>query len=140
MNQRARPVKPLEQEKTINLMRHYCNLNSTMECRNHSKNAANLKSLTSKVNHLIKSLLSIGIIITFYSCASMMGTTAPEEARRYERIIEVPNHTKSEIYVKANAWFVETFNSAENVIEFNDRESGRVMGKYVFTYNEGVYT
>ncbi|WP_233248578.1 DUF4468 domain-containing protein, partial [Desulfonatronum sp. SC1] len=70
----------------------------------------------------------------------MMGTTAPEEARRYERIIEVPNHTKSEIYVKANAWFVETFNSAENVIEFNDRESGRVMGKYVFTYNEGVYT
>lgn len=117
---------------------------STMESRNHSKNAASLKSLTSKVNFPIKSFWPIGIFAVlstlFYSCASMMGAAAPEEARRYERVVEVPNHTKSEIYVKANAWFVETFNSAESVIEFQDRESGRIMGKYVFTYNEGVYT
>ncbi len=125
-------------------MKQYCNLNSRMECRNHLKNAENLKKLTSMGNLPIKAFCYIGIVAvlsTFlYSCASMMGAVAPEEARRYERIIEVPNHTKSDIYVKTNAWFVETFNSAESVIEFQDRESGRIMGKYVFSYNEGVYT
>lgn len=126
-------------------MAQYRNLNSTMESRDHSKNATSLKSLMSKVNFpIMSSFCIIGIVVVLstllYSCASMMGASAAEEARKYERVIEVPNHTRSEIYVKANAWFVETFNSAESVIEFQDRESGKIMGKYVFTYNEGVYT
>jgi hypothetical protein len=73
-------------------------------------------------------------------CATMMGTKATPEMRTYERIIEVPGQTKDRIYIKANSWFVETFNSAESVIEFQDKEAGKIMGKYVFSYAEGVYT
>ena len=50
----------------------------------------------------------------------------------FEQIIDVPNNTKDQLYVEVNSWFVETFNSAESVIEFQDKEAGRVMGKYSF--------
>lgn len=73
-------------------------------------------------------------------CATMMGSKAAPEMRTYEKIIEVSGQSKDEIYIKANAWFVETFISAESVIEFQDKESGKIMGKYVFSYYEGVYT
>ena len=121
-------------------MIHY----STRGSINHSKNAASPKGITNKIKSPIKPFSAIGIFAVlstlFYSCSTIMGAAAPEEARRFERVIEVPNKTQSEIYVKANAWFVETFVSAESVIEFQDRESGRIMGKYVFTYNEGILT
>lgn len=80
------------------------------------------------------------ILLIASGCATMMGAKATPEMRTYERIIETPGQTKDEIYIKANSWFVETFNSAESVIEFQDKEAGKIMGKYVFSYTEGVYT
>lgn len=80
------------------------------------------------------------ILVTATGCATMMGAKATPEMRTYERIIEIPGQTKDQIYIKANSWFVETFNSAESVIEFQDKEAGKIMGKYVFSYAEGVYT
>src|SRR5690625_7103367 len=47
---------------------------------------------------------------------------------------------KDDLYIRTNGWFVETFNSPESVIEFQDKEAGKIMGKYVYTYSEGVYT
>jgi hypothetical protein len=84
--------------------------------------------------------LTILLSAFLYACGTMMGAKASEEARRFEKVIDIPNLSKSDIYIKANAWFVETFNSAESVIEFQDKESGKIMGKYVFSYAEGVYT
>ena len=79
-------------------------------------------------------------LVLFTGCATMMGVKAPPEMRTFEKIIEIPNQTKSYLYIKANSWFVETFNSAESVIEFQDKEAGKIMGKYIFSYAEGVYT
>ena len=59
------------------------------------------------------------------------GTTSlvrPEN--NYEKIIEIEGLSKDKLYIKANAWFVETFNSAESVIEFQDKEEGKIIGKY----------
>ena len=36
-------------------------------------------------------------------------------------------------YVRANEWMVETFNNAESVIQFTDKEEGIVKGKYYIT-------
>lgn len=80
------------------------------------------------------------LLLIASGCATMMGAKATPEMRAYERIIEIPGQTKDQIYIKANSWFVETFNSAESVIEFQDKEAGKIMGKYVFSYAEGVYT
>ena len=86
-----------------------------------------------------KLLLLFFVLVLFNGCASMYGPNAPVEMRSFEKIIEIPNVTKDEIYVKSNSWFVETFNSAESVIEYQDKEAGKIMGKYVFSYTEGLY-
>lgn len=44
--------------------------------------------------------------------------------------VEVEN-SKSELYVKANTWMVESFNNAKSVIQFSDKENGIVIGKYL---------
>lgn len=84
------------------------------------------------------------ILFTLYvlsSCtATMTGAKASAEMRSMQKVVEIPGLTQDEIYIRANSWFVSTFNSAESVIEFQDKESGKIMGKYVFTYGEGVYT
>ncbi len=38
---------------------------------------------------------------------------------------------KDSNFIKANEWMVETFNDAESVIQFTDKEAGIVKGKYV---------
>tara|TARA_B100000614_G_C14166961_1_gene335211 strand:- start:65 stop:505 length:441 start_codon:yes stop_codon:yes gene_type:complete len=70
-----------------------------------------------------------------------MSTTdlADESLRTYAKVSEFPDLTKADIYVKANSWFVETFKSAESVIEFSDKEGGKIMGRYLFSYSEGIY-
>jgi len=55
-----------------------------------------------------------------------------QENISYIKIIEVPNTSSNELYVKCNEWFVRTFNSAESVIEFSDKDNGKIIGKYVF--------
>ena len=79
-----------------------------------------------------KYLIPIIVVLLFMSCATYDRPIAPEEIRTYEKILEVPNTSKDEIYVKANEWFVHTFNSAESVIQFQDKEAGKIMGKYRF--------
>jgi len=41
------------------------------------------------------------------------------------------NESKNELFVKANNWMVETFIDAKSVIQFTDKESGTVTGKYL---------
>lgn len=79
------------------------------------------------------------VMILITGCATMMGVKAPPEMRTFEKIVEISNQSKNDLYIKANSWFVETFNSAESVIEFQDKEAGKIMGKYVFSYTEGIY-
>ncbi|MDO6802980.1 DUF4468 domain-containing protein [Wenyingzhuangia sp. 1_MG-2023] len=82
----------------------------------------------------------IGFFIGFLtSCRIVSGIQVPPEMRTFEKIIEVPDKSKNELYVEANSWFVKTFNSAESVIEFQDKEAGKIIGKYVFSYFEGFY-
>jgi len=76
------------------------------------------------------------ILFLVNACSSTSNVSAPI-ADKYEQIIEVPGVSKDELYARVNAWFVETFNSAESVIEFQDKEIGKVMGKYTWSWRDG---
>lgn len=93
---------------------------------------------------MIRILTTAGLVLlttmTLIRCGTMMGAKANPELRSYEEVLELPGHSKDQLYIRANSWFVETFNSAESVIEFQDKEAGKLMGKYIFSYSEGVYT
>jgi len=55
-----------------------------------------------------------------------------------QKVIEVPGVSQEELYIRANAWFVKYFNSAESVIEFRDKENGKIIGKYTINYTVGL--
>src|SRR5690625_6988668 len=94
-----------------------------------------------EMKKLITLIITAVIISPFLSsCGTMMGAKADESERSIDEIIEAPGMKKDDLYIRTNGWFVETFNSPESVIEFQDKEAGKIMGKYVYTYSEGVYT
>jgi hypothetical protein len=87
----------------------------------------------------MRKILIFNVVLSLLLCSCGSFKQVPEEQRRFERIINVPGKSKNTLYIKANAWFVETFNSAESVIEFQDKESGSIIGKYVFSYMPDLY-
>jgi hypothetical protein len=68
-----------------------------------------------------------------------MGPKATPDQLTYSEIIELPNITQDELYIKANSWFVDNFNDAESVIQFQDKEAGKLMGKYVTSAKMSIY-
>lgn len=77
-------------------------------------------------------------IIVILSTISLLGCSGlkvvPKEERKIEKIFEVDGKNKKELYVAVNSWFVENFKNRKSVIQFQDKENGKVMGKYVFNY------
>jgi ribosomal protein L15 len=47
----------------------------------------------------------------------------------YSEVVEVPTTSKSELYVRASTWFSRTFKSAKAVIQLEDKEAGKLIGK-----------
>lgn len=47
----------------------------------------------------------------------------------YTAVIEVPGVSKLELYTRARSWFVEYYKDADAVIQMEDKESGRLIGK-----------
>jgi hypothetical protein len=75
----------------------------------------------------MKKLILISIVtFALQSCLSLQTVTVPKT----DKIIEVQG-TKDELYIKANEWMVRTFNNAKSVIQFQDKEAGKIMGKYL---------
>lgn len=75
--------------------------------------------------------------ITLQSCA----TYTAVEMHPIDHQFEI-NKKKDALFVSANNWMVENFNNSSSVIQFTDKESGTVTGKYLLkdTYNSsGIY-
>jgi hypothetical protein len=45
----------------------------------------------------------------------------------YVQVIDCPNQTKDQLYVKLNYWFVATFNDGKSVIQLNDKDAGVII-------------
>ncbi len=86
----------------------------------------------------VKLAILFVVTISLTGCSFMLGSTASPEKRTFKRVIEVPNRSKNSLYVSANSWFVDTFDYAGSVIEFTDKEEGRIIGKYVFNTFQGM--
>ena len=74
------------------------------------------------------------VLLLVSGCTATTMTYDPildESLKQSQYILELPEMTKDDIYVKANQWAVSTFRDAESVIEFSDKEAGNIMGKYV---------
>ena len=51
----------------------------------------------------------------------------------YERVVEIPNKPKADLYKNAKQWFVDYFKSSKDVIQSEDKEDGKIVGKGIIS-------
>ena len=83
----------------------------------------------------MKKILLLAVMALLLLPAIVFGQrNVPADSLVMQKIIEVPNVSQEELYIRANVWFVKYFKYADSVIEFSDKENGKIIGKYVFDY------
>lgn len=55
----------------------------------------------------------------------------------FSEVVNVEGKTKNELYLNANEWIVHTFNSAKDVIQFNDKDAGKIICKTLTSISFG---
>jgi hypothetical protein len=85
----------------------------------------------------MKKLLLLSALL-MYSCSPTLVKFSEDE--KFIEIVDVPG-PKNELFLKANNWMIETFNSAESVIQHSDKEEGVIIGKYLMYggVSPGIY-
>ena len=75
----------------------------------------------------MRKLLLLPFIFLLYSCNM---TQVVHESVEQSIIVELPNKSHAESYVAANNWMISIFFNAESIIQFTDKESGTISGRY----------
>ena len=57
----------------------------------------------------------------------------------YEGVVKVEGASATDLYIKANEWFAMAFNSANNVIQMQDKDAGKIIGKGLFKVAKSGY-
>jgi hypothetical protein len=70
------------------------------------------------------------IITIFTGCAS---TKINPDMASFEKVVDFPNMSKEQIFDKSNIWAVKSFNKADSVIEYSDKDTGTIAGKFTYT-------
>ncbi len=93
-----------------------------------------------------RSLLLISIVLFIFFMATNRGLAAEKptlineiKPLMFSEVIPSEGRTKDQLYSAAVAWFGETFQSAKNVIDIQDREAGRIIGKPLFKYTPVIF-
>lgn len=79
------------------------------------------------------------LLLLFFLCATAMTCSAPKHLMKpveLSEVVDAPGLTKDEIYVDINSWMVEFFASRESVVQFQDKESGKVVIKFSHYFGE----
>jgi len=71
--------------------------------------------------------IALLILISFNSLAQLPIDSATQKFT-YSGVVEVDGD-KNELYMRARAWFVSMYKDADQVIQLEDKESGKIIGK-----------
>ena len=74
----------------------------------------------------LKWLLLLCFMAILQSCATVTTKSIP-----IEKVVQIEKASKNKLYVRANQWMVDQFNNAKSVIQFSDKESGSISGRYL---------
>ena len=87
----------------------------------------------------MKLSILIGSIFLMTACGSVMSDMEPLRGEVDSITVDAPGAKGDDLYIVSNSWCVDTFVSAESVIEFQDKEAGMIKGKYVTDLIDGMY-
>lgn len=81
-------------------------------------------------------LLSLGLFISlFLYCQDRISP-----ALAFTEVVQVDSILSSkELYQRARSWFAESYRSAQDVIQMDDKENGKIIGKGSIKYNSNVF-
>ena len=77
----------------------------------------------------MKELLLISFLS--FSLAGCMTPLTPTQQGMPEisKVVEIPNKSKDKIFEESKIWIAQSFKSANNVIQYADKETGSIVGK-----------
>ena len=82
----------------------------------------------------MKRILMLGILgFGLVGCATMP-TPTDKKMDDIVEVIDVPNKTNDQIFEGSKIWIAESFKSANNVIQYADKETGSIIGKGSIQY------
>ena len=82
----------------------------------------------------MRSILILIFISGMLSCAPTNKIPATEAEKQMTVSIDAPNISKNELFTRVNEFMVIHFVDSESVIQYSDKEEGKLMGKYVGEY------
>lgn len=89
--------------------------------------------LLTNILKMKKLLLLLAVVIIGHNVAF------GQEAMQFEKVIQVENMNKDNLYAKIHEWFVNTYRSADDVIQMSDKAEGVMIGKGSMKYSrEGL--
>lgn len=75
----------------------------------------------------MKTLLFVVALLCFYVTAEAQIFDA--KVYEYRLVDSVSGASKADLYVRARQWFAKTYGSSKSVIEMDDKEAGKIVGK-----------
>lgn len=73
------------------------------------------------------------LLLLLTKCSPYKNVTAMEYPVPFQfTLIDSVKGSKNDLYVKANEWMAKTFTSAKDVIQMQDKEAGKIIGKGSF--------
>ena len=73
--------------------------------------------------------------LTLLSITTLIG----QEKLTYSEVVQIDSISQNEIYNRAKLWFATTYNSANNVLQIDNKEEGQLIGKAVIKYDSKVF-
>jgi hypothetical protein len=77
-------------------------------------------------------LLLVFLPFTLFSQNGVLPISEETGKITYQSVVQVDGTSKNDLYKRGKTWFINTFSSSENVIEYEDKEEGIIMGKGLF--------
>lgn len=81
-----------------------------------------------------KLLLILASVVALSGCATMYTPDTRQPMDKYEKVVDIPNVKQEMIYEGSRQWIAKSFNSANAVIQYQDKATGTVIGKGNMAY------
>lgn len=77
----------------------------------------------------MKKLLFTGLLVLSLTGCMSMPTPTSTPMTNVVDVVEINGQTKDQIFEKSKIWIAKSFKSANNVIQYQDKSTGQIIGK-----------
>lgn len=80
------------------------------------------------------------LLLTSSITVLSFGQDTANDALAYSKVIQVDSATSADLYGRARSWFADTYNNAKEVIQLDDKENGKIIGKGSIQYSNSTFS